>query len=234
MYPQQPQQPQTPGYGAPQQPGQYPGYTPGYPPPTPGYGQPVQPGAPTPGYGQPSQNPGQYPPPGYAAPGYPGYPAGPTPGYGPPPTPRGNTRLPVFIVGGLVILAIIIGLVARYNGPTSVAASFVHSVYQFDSAGATNEVCTTPDAAKLRQSVSQLSALNPSGQQITADTSQLVFTITQESLSTATVSFSGNVTLAGGNGASSGPQRTSGTISLDASGLWWCVASTGNGSSSGA
>jgi len=133
----------------------------------------------------------------------------------------------------VVILAIIIGLILRYNGPTSVAASFVHNVYQFDSAAATNEVCTTPDAAKLRQGISALGALNTNGQRLTADTSHLVFTITQESLSTAVVTFSGNVTLTGANGASSGPQATHGAISLDASGLWWCVASTGGGNSSG-
>jgi hypothetical protein len=203
---------------------------------------PGYPGAPTPGYGQPSQYPGQYPAPGYAAPGYaapsqpmaPGYPGGPTPGYAPAPTGQPNTRLFVFIGVGVVILAIIIGLVVRYNGPSSVSASFVHNIYQFDSAAALGNVCTSSDAAKLRQQVSSLGALNTSGQQLTADTSQLVFKITSESLSSATVTFSGNVTLSSATGSSSGPQKTNGTLSLDASGLWWCVASVGNSNSSGA
>ncbi|HUX74643.1 MAG TPA: hypothetical protein VMV25_12225 [Steroidobacteraceae bacterium] len=242
-----PQQPQTPGYGAPQQPsqqpGQYPGYTPGYPPQTPGYGQPAQPGypeAPTPGYGQPSQYPGQYPP-GYAAPsqpmapGYaPGYPGGPTPGYAPPPTARRrNPILPIAIVAGVVVLAVIIGLVVRYNGPTSVSRSFLQNIYQFNTAAALGQVCSSSDGAKLRQQVSALGALDTTGQRFTVDTSQVAFTITAESLTSATVSLSGHITLKDANGTSSGPQPTSGTLTLDASGLWWCVASIGNANSSG-
>jgi len=250
-----PQQPQTPGYGAPQQPsqqpGQYPGYTPGYPPPTPGYGQPTQPGqppypgaAPTPGYGQPSQYPGQYPPgyaPGYAAPsqpiapGYaPGYPGGPTPGYAPAPVAkRGNSILLLSIVGGVVVLALIIGLVVRYNGPTSVSHTFVQNIFDSNASAALQQVCSGADGTKLRQELSALVALGATGSRVTANTSNLTFTITSESLSSAAVSFRGNVTAQSSTTGQSQTTPTSGTLALDSSGLWWCVASVGNANSSG-
>lgn len=228
-----PQQPQTPGYGAPQQPsqqpGQYPGYPAGYPPQTPDYGQPAQPGypgAPTPGYGQPAQYPGQYPP-SYAAPGY------AAPGYAPPPTARRrNPILPIAIVAGVVVLALIIGLVVRYNGPTSVSRSFVQNVFDSNASAALQQVCSGTDATKLRQELAALVALGATSAKVTANTSNLTFTITSESLSSAEVSFRGNVTAPSITGQTQ-TTPTSGTLALDASGLWWCVASVGNANSSG-
>ncbi len=227
MYPQQPQQPLTPGYGAPQpssqQPGQYPGYMPGYPPSAQPE-QPMYPGAQAPTYGQPSQYPGQYPPsnaPGYAAhsqPIYPGYPAGPTGAYAPPPQRRPrNARLPIAIGAGVLVLAIIIGLVVRYNGPTTVSRSFLQNLGNNDYSAALGQVCSTADSTQLRQGLT-LAANVAQRVGVTTDTSQLSFTLVNESNSNASVSFSGPIT--GSNGQT---RSISGTMRLNASGLWWCV-----------
>lgn len=225
MYPQQPQQPLTPGYGAPQppsqQPGQYPGSAPGYPP----NAQPqMYPGAQAPNYGQPSQYPGQYPPvytPGYAAPSqpiYPGYPAGPTGAYAPAPQRRPrNARLPIAIGVGVVVLAILIGLVVRYNGPTIVSRSFLQNLGNNNYSAALSQACSTADSTQLRQDLT-LAANVAQHVGVTTDTSQLSFTLVNESSSNATVSYSGPIT--GSNGQTG---SITGTVRLNASGLWWCV-----------
>ncbi len=232
MNPQYPQNPQTPGYGAPQPQPQQPMY------PTPGYGAPQQPAyPPTPGYGapqQPSQYPGygappsQYP--GYGAPQQPGYPVGY--GYGPPPTGNAFSRMPqqqrrvviIGVIAGVVLLGLIIGLIVRYNGPVSVSKDFVQNVFDLNSADALKDVCTDSSASstKLRQEMQALGALNPTGKTFSTDISGLTFTTVSESLSQATVSFTGSVVAPG----SSGAQQTHGTLTLNASGLWWCVTDT--------
>src|SRR5579862_1879362 len=187
QYPQYPQNPQTPSYGAPQLPSQYPGY------PAPDYGA------------QPSQYPG------YQVPPMQTYPVG----YGPPPARRRNPIVPIAIVAGVAFVGLIIGLVVRYNGPTTVSKSFVQNIFQFDSASAMQQVCTSSDASKLRQEVSALGVLNPTGRQVTADVSGITFTLSSESLSHAVVSYTGDVSLTGA-GITTGPQNTHGTLSLDA------------------
>lgn len=176
-----------------------------------------------PQYGQPAYYPDMNP----------AYSGGPTPGYAPPPARRRSPIIPIAIVAGVVIVALIIGVVVRYNGPISVSKAFVQNLFQFDSAATLKQVCTTPDAAKLRQEVSASNISSQTLPKITADISQLAFTITSESLTSAKVSFSGKVTLKSASGASSGSQPASGALSLDASGLWWCVSSVAGTTGSG-
>lgn len=169
--------------------------------------------------------------PGYAA----GYPGGPTPGYAPPSTTRRrNPILLLSIVAGVVVLALIIGVVVRYNGPASVSHTFVQNVFDSNASAALQQVCSGADATKLRQELSALVALGASGDRVTANTSNLTFTITSESLSSAAVSFSGKVTAHSSITGRTQTTPSSGTLALDANGLWWCVASVGNANSSGA
>ncbi len=153
--PQNPPNPEQPGYGQPgygqpaygqspeyqpQQPPMYqpqqPDYgQPGYPPPQPGYGQPGSPSQQLPGYGQPYQ-PQQSP---YGPYGQPGYP--PQPGYpgGQPPAPPRRSRAGMIagIIGGVIFVCVVACLGGLYvvgKGAQGAASSIITTLAPTETA----------------------------------------------------------------------------------------------------
>ena len=83
-----------------------------------------------------------------------------------------------------------------------------------------NQICS--DNQQLRQGLtgaSEAQSINTT----TIDTSKLTFTLSQESLSRAVVSYAGTATVSNSATGNSQSGTLTGTVTLESSGIWWCV-----------
>lgn len=120
----------------------------------------------------------------------------------------------------VVILAVIAGVIVRYNGPVSVARDFLRNLGATTNTAAVNQICS--DNQQLRQGLtgaSEAQSINTT----TIDTSKLTFTLSQESLSRAVVSYAGTATVSNSATGNSQSGTLTGTVTLESSGIWWCV-----------
>lgn len=126
-----------------------------------------------------------------------------------------SPRRRAIIIGAIVVAVIALGIV-RYFSPLFTARSFLSSVYKRNYSDALNLVCadqrtTFDNAFKVNQI---FGAFFPD----TVDASQFTYAISSESLTSATITAQGTVKTIIGD------YTLHGTMTLQASGLGWCVS----------
>ncbi len=141
---------------------------------------------------------------------------------------------------GLVFVAVLGGLLVRYNGPTSVVRSYLQDTYDNNFTHALGSVCPGKSGEKIRaylefqaQRVEADKQLQAQGFEdagippIYIDLSHVTFTAQEESWKSAMVTYKG-VAIITQSRHDAPPLRYSivfrGSRPVQANGLWWCVS----------
>jgi len=142
------------------------------------------------------------------------------------PAPQQKRRGRPLLIIVVVLLVVAVGLgVLRYFGPVLVTQNFLNDVYSDKPADALNLVCPAEQA----QAQSQLDAVGLiSMLGVTIDTSHLSFNIQSEGLSSAVVAITGSISAYGITSS-----NINENVTLQASGLWWCINTNASGGSGG-
>lgn len=141
---------------------------------------------------------------------------------------------------GLVFVAVLGGLLVRYNGPITIVRSYLQDTYDNEFAHALGAVCPGKAGEGLRAYLDSRARSIEAGKQLQAqgfadagippihiDLSRVTFTVQEESWESATVRYTG---VAGIRQSQRNAPTLTYTIVLHgsgqvhANGLWWCVS----------
>lgn len=149
-----------------------------------------------------------------------------------------RTVIPLVI--GLIVVAVLGGLLLRYNGPTSVVRSYLQDSYDNDFVHALGYVCPGKAGEKLRAYLGYQAQRVEADKQLQAqgfadasippihiDLSHVTFAVQVESWDSSTVSYTGTARIT--QSQRNAPTQTynivlHGSGQVHANGLWWCVS----------